>query len=217
MPPPRTFAAGLLMLAFLGQHVSSASSKNREAHQNAPPAPGRGQSAGDRPSATARGKFSIKHDTMECTWRAKDVGDSVTLAVKCQKPQARASSLTCQYTGRPQLCGGYLSDNSAFWKQVARALKRFQGRVCADGRAPVKAGMCKRAPRDAHFKLDAMDSLGPETSSGGPGSRPPARSTSAAPTACTGRADHRRAAEEYCSSSWSSVCSFLFSMLQSDC
>lgn len=219
---PTTFAGGLLLLLFLGHHVAPALGAR---------APGRGQSAGDRPVATGRGKFSIT-DKTRCTWRARDVGDSVKLAVKCEDSEARAGSLACQYTGRPQRCAGYLSDDGGFWKQVARALKRLGGKVCADERALVRAGMCKRAPRDAHFKLDASDASRPPpprsstTTSAAPPPRsptaaaaPPPRSTTAAaaPAACAGRADHRGTAEEYCSSSWASVCAFLLSMVQSDC
>lgn len=202
----RTFAPCLLLLVFLGQQVSlscGARSKKRGVDNTG--------------NKTSRGKFSIK-GKVQCTWGARDVGDTVTLSVKCENPETRSSTLMCQYIAKPQSCPGYLSDNRGFWKQVARALSRLQGKVCTDEHALVKAGMCKRAPRDAHFKLDTVSSVtSAETGHRGTPPPPPARSTSAAPTACTGRADHRKTAEEYCSSSWASVCSFFFSMLQSDC
>ncbi|KAK2918801.1 fibroblast growth factor-binding protein 1-like [Channa argus] len=191
----RTFAPWLL-LGFLGGQVTAA--------------PGRAQRLGDKAAETGRGKFTTR-DQMQCTWASRDVGDTVKLSVKCENPEARHSSLMCQYVAKPRSCPGYLSEPRAFWKQVARALKKLQGKVCTDERALVKAGMCKRAP----FKLDRVTAAATD--------EPPApgaleeRPASAAPTACTGRADHRKTAEEYCKSSWASVCSFLFSMLQRDC
>lgn len=201
MRPLRTCALCLLLLVFLGQQVSvscGAGSKKRGAQ-------------------STRGKFSIKGQ-VQCTWGARDVGDTVMLSVKCENPETRGSTRTCQYVAKPQSCPGYLSDNRGFWKQVARALSRLRGKVCKDEHALVRAGMCKRAPRDAHFKLDTVGSV-TSAAAGHRGTPPPtpARSTPAAPTACTGRADHRKTAEEYCSSAWASVCSFVFSMLQSHC
>ncbi|XP_026216024.1 fibroblast growth factor-binding protein 1 [Anabas testudineus] len=204
----RTFAPWLL-LVFLGPQVSLSSgdrSKKRGTDQT-----------GIRRSATGGGKFSIK-GKMQCTWRRRDVGDTVTLSVKCETPETRTSSLTCEYVARPQSCPGYLSDDRGFWKQVARALNRLQAKVCTDDRALVKAGMCKRAPRDAHFKLRTVSSA--ETGDRGTPPAPPvppARSTPAATTACTGRADHGKTAEEYCGSSWASACALFLSMLQRDC
>ncbi|XP_040892427.1 fibroblast growth factor-binding protein 1-like [Toxotes jaculatrix] len=218
----RTFAPWL-MLAFLGQRVylsSGARNKTRGADKNVVQAPGRAQRSGNKGAVTGRGKFSIK-DKMQCTWGARDVGDTVRLTVKCENPEARVkggiTDLQCAYNAKPQSCPSYQSDPKGFWKQVARALKRLQGKVCKDERALVKAGTCKRAPRDAHFKLDLASSV-ISAQSGDPETPPPLppRSTTAGPTACTRRADHRKAAEEYCNSSWASVCSFFFSMLQSD-
>ncbi|XP_051241552.1 fibroblast growth factor-binding protein 1-like [Dicentrarchus labrax] len=224
----RTFAPWLL-LAFLGQQVSPSSgarNKNRGADKTVTPAPDRAQRSGDKSAATGRGKFSSK-DKMQCTWVAKDVADTVRLSVKCENREARVkggvTDLECRYNAKPQRCPGYQSDPKGFWKQVARALKRLQGKVCRDERALVRAGMCKRAPRDAHFKLDMSSSVSAAQSGDTPplplsNSTSTSTSSPAAPagtTACT-RADHRRKAEEHCSSSWASLCSFFFSMLQSD-
>uniref|UniRef100_A0A3Q3IP01 Uncharacterized protein n=1 Tax=Monopterus albus TaxID=43700 RepID=A0A3Q3IP01_MONAL len=162
----------------------------------------------NKPAATVRGKFTT--NKMQCTWGARDVRDTVKLSVKCENPEAQ-----CEYTGKPESCPGYLSDPRGFWKQVARALKRLKDKVCTDERAVVKAGMCKRAPRYAHFKLSSVmlsQFRDRETST-----PPPPSSITADPTPCTGRADHRKRAEEYCSSSWASVCAFLFSVVQRDC
>ncbi|XP_070777906.1 fibroblast growth factor-binding protein 1-like [Enoplosus armatus] len=220
----RTFAPWLL-LAFIGQQVSLSSgarNKNRGADKTVTAA-GRAQRSGNKPAARGRGKLSIK-DKMQCTWEARDVGDTVRLSVKCENREARikggVTDLECQYNAKPQSCPGYQSDPKAFWKQVARAFKKLQGKVCVDERALVRTGMCKRAPRDAHFKLDINSSVSSGQSGDPEALKPlPPRSTSTAaagPTACTGRADHRKRAEEHCSSSWASVCAFFFSMLQSD-
>ncbi|TKS68408.1 Fibroblast growth factor-binding protein 1 [Collichthys lucidus] len=227
----RTFAPWLL-LAFLGQQVSLSSgarNKNKGVEKTVTPASGRAQRSGDKSAATVRGKFST-NDKMQCTWTARDVGDTVRLSVKCENPAARVkggvTDMSCHYNGKPQRCPGYQSDTKDFWKQVSRAFKRMQGKVCKDDRALVKAGMCKRAPRDAHFKLDSSSSAS-SAQSGDPDTpklpQPPRStaastltSTSTSPTACTKRADHRKKAEEHCSDSWASLCTFFFSMLQSD-
>ncbi|XP_035494272.2 fibroblast growth factor-binding protein 1 [Scophthalmus maximus] len=221
----RTFAPWVL-LAFLGHRVSLSSgarNKTRGAHGAVMAASsGRAQRSGNKGAASGRGKFSLTDDKMRCTWGASDSGDAVRLSVKCENPEARAkggtTDMRCEYDAKPQGCRGYRSDRKGFWKQVARALKRLQGKVCQDERALVKASMCKRAPRDAHFKLDVSSAV--SSASGGDPETPPPRSTATArPTAgrgCTRRADHRQTAEEYCNSSWASVCSFLFSMMQSD-
>lgn len=220
----RTFAPWLL-LAFLGQQVSLSSgarNKSLGADNAVTPAPGRAQRSGNKPAVNGRGKFSI-NDKMQCTWGAKDVGETVRLSVKCQDQEARikggVTDLQCEYNAKPQHCPGYQSDPKGFWKQVTRAFKRLKGKTCKDDRALVKAGMCKRAPRDAYFKLDVSSSVvsaqsgEPET----PQPLPPRSNNtdSAGPTACSGRADQRKKAEEHCGG-WASVCNFLFSMLQSD-
>ncbi|XP_029365636.1 fibroblast growth factor-binding protein 1 [Echeneis naucrates] len=150
------------------------------------------------------GKFSIQGG-MQCTWGAREVSDSVVLTVKCENPRAHVeggiTEITCDYRARPQSCPGFVSDPRAFWKQLGRALKRLQGKVCREERALVKPAMCKRAPREAHFKLDLSSSVA-SAQSGDPTAFP-------GTTACSSRA-------EYCSSSWASVCSFFFSILQGD-
>eukprot|EP00064_Thunnus_orientalis_P020932 superscaffoldBa00006055_g21084 len=232
----RTLAPCLLM-AFLAQQVSLSSgargkgrtAEERGADRTVTPAPGRAQRSGGKgaapaAAATGRGKFSTK-DKMQCTWGARDVGDTVKLSVKCENPEARVkggvTELRCDYNAKPQSCPGYQSDPRGFWKQVARALKKLKGKLCKDDRALVRTGMCKRAPRDAHFKLDISSSVASAQSGDvePPRPPPPRRASTAAPagsTACTRRADHRQKAEEYCNNAWASVCSFFFSMLQSD-
>ncbi|XP_029294189.1 fibroblast growth factor-binding protein 1 [Cottoperca gobio] len=223
----KTFAP-LLLLAFLGQQVSlssSARNKNRGADKTVTAAPGREQRSGNKSAASGRGKFSINNQ-MQCTWGAKDVEDTVRLSVKCEDREARikggVTDIRCEYNAKPQSCPGYTSNRKGFWRQVSRLLKRLQGNVCNSKHMVVKASMCKRAPRDAHFKLDIHSSQILEQS-GEDNTRAPllprANSTAAAPvrtTACTVRANHRKTAEENCSGSWASVCNFFLSMLQSD-
>lgn len=221
----KTFAPWLL-LAFLGQQVSLSSgvrNKNRGAGRTATPAPERAQRSGSKSPATGRGKFLISDRKMQCTWGAKDVGETVRLSVKCENPEARikggVTDMECKYNGKPQHCQGYESDPKGFWKQVARAFKKLQGKVCQDERALVRAGMCKRAPRDAHFKLDINSSVASAQSGGlseDPKPQPPrpTSSTSVGPKACTEQ-QKKKKAEENCGR-WASVCTFFISMLQSE-
>lgn len=231
-----------LLLGFLAQHLclsSGARDKGRSAAQK-PPAQGlapvveRAQRSGGRSEGATRYKFHIK-DGMQCAWTVISVGDRVKLSVKCENPRARVeggeTDLSCDYYAKPQTCPGFQTDPKGFWKQVARALKRLQRKVCRDERALVKAGMCKRAPGDAHFKLDVFSSVAsaqsgvditvptrPRTSTSPP-TASTATTTTQAPrgtTSCKGRADHQKTAEEYCSSSWASLCSFLLSMVQNE-
>lgn len=218
----RTLAPWLLLAFLLGQQVclsSGARNKTRGADKTG--------NKGATAATAATGKFSLKKNQMQCTWGARDEGGAVQLSVRCENPKARVTGgvtdMKCEYYGKPQGCPGFQSDPKGFWKQVARAVKRLQDKVCTDQRAQVKAGMCKRAPRDAHFKLDITSSV-MAAQSGDMDTDPPRPrpstatiATTAKPTNCT-RADHQKKAEQYCSSSWASVCSFFFSMVQgNDC
>lgn len=184
-------------------------------------------------SRSNRGKFNLK-DGMQCSWTAKDANNAVVkLRVKCENPVARVhggiTDVECEYRAKPQSCPGYQSNAKGYYKQVSRALKKLQGKLCRDERTLAKAGMCKRAPQDAHFKLDIRTShIGAQ--SGGDTILMPtsiatttttSTQTARAPNGtaaadCKGRADHRQVAQEYCSSSWASVCAFFFSIVQSD-
>lgn len=215
-----------LLLAFLGQQVSVSSgvrNKNRGADHSVTAAPGRAQRGGNKPAASGKGKFSIKDSTMQCSWAAQDVGEKVRVLVKCEDPEARIkggeTDIRCHYNGKPQSCPGYQSDNKGFWKQVDRAFKRLQGKVCRDDRRQVRAVMCKRAPRDAHFKLDISSSVVSAQSGGYEEAvhrPPPTRRPHNSTQICTKRANHKKTAEEKCSGSWASVCNFFMSMLQSE-
>ncbi|XP_047435086.1 fibroblast growth factor-binding protein 1-like [Mugil cephalus] len=206
-----------LLLAFLGLQVSLSSGAHLADKLSR-----RAQRSGSKGGGTGKGKFSTK-DKMQCVWSAREVGENVKLSVKCENPEARirggTTDLSCEYNARPQSCQGYNANPSGFWKQVGRAFKKLQGKVCREGRALVKAGMCKNAPRDAHFKLDMSSSVA-SSQSGDPETAPPLpprpTSSTTGTTLCTKRADHRETSKEYCGGSWASVCSFFFSMLQSE-
>lgn len=179
--------------------------------------------------ANGRGKFAFTDELnadvrMQCTWAARDVADAVRLSVKCEDPGARirggVTDLECEYSGKPGGCAGYRANSKTFWKQVARAFKKLQAKVCDDERALVRAGVCKSAPRDAHFKLDIHTSVASAQSGIRPTPPPPpprATSSPAAPTNCTGSENARRRAEQQCSSSWASFCAFFFQILSDDC
>ncbi|XP_034045147.1 fibroblast growth factor-binding protein 1-like [Thalassophryne amazonica] len=215
----RTLASWLLLL-FVAHRISVSCARGKERARE------QGVTAAPRRSANHRGKFS--GGDVHCTWTSRTVQETVRLSVKCEDPEARVkggvTELQCEYGAKPALCAGFRSDPKGFWKQVSRAMKKLQGKLCQDERALVKAGMCKRAPRGAHFKLDPRNSVAASQSGSDWETPPPSLrevrpTATAAPdrtTACAKRANHRKAAEEYCNSSWASLCNFFMNLLQSD-
>lgn len=149
-----------------------------------------------------KGKLLTK-DKSNCTWAA--TGENlITLSVTCMKGD---KSFSCDYVAKPAVCPRYASDVKLYWKQIARALKK-QRNLCQDGNELVRAGMCRGAARDAHFRLrdaQGMTAL-PQT--------PPA-----APRAVKScQHKNKKLAEEYCNDSWSSFCTFFFTVVQDyDC
>ncbi|XP_029964171.1 fibroblast growth factor-binding protein 1 [Salarias fasciatus] len=144
-----------------------------------------------------RGKLVTKAKE-ECTWAAAGE-DVLVLGLTCRKGD---SSFSCEYVGRPDVCPQYSSNTKLYWKQIARSLKK-QRRLCRDGDALVRTGLCRRAARDAHFRLRTA--------------RPPAAPLQpTARTACRG--ENKQLAEEYCSGAWSSFCNFFITMVNdNDC
>ncbi|KAJ3614103.1 hypothetical protein NHX12_017679 [Muraenolepis orangiensis] len=210
----------------------------------------RGADKGMR-STEPKGRFS--KDDMQCTWASRKESDgAVGLQVACRNSDAARPAKSCEYTGYPASCPGYVSNPAGFWKQVSRALKRMQGKLCEDTNAPVRAGMCKRAPKDAHFRFGRRaprpvrpdtttprpvrpdtttprpvrpDTTTPRPRSSSSTRRPvrpdttrsnePDESTPAEGQKCVNK---QTLSEEYCNSEWASVCSFLFSIVDSsDC
>lgn len=188
-----------------------------------PETPLPGNRSGDRSAASGRGKFTIVEDSMQCTWVARDVADTIRLAVHCQNPEARVNGgvtdIECEYSGRPQRCPDYQANHKLFWNQVGRALKRLQGKVCKDESALVKTPVCKRAPRSAHFKLDISTSVvsaqSGQTDYDYPPPPPPSTASTSNGTECAASSS-RTKAEEKCSSRWVSLCAFFFSILEGD-
>lgn len=177
-----------------------------------------------------RGKFAFTDEfdedvRMQCTWAARDVADTVRVSVKCEDPGARirggVTDIECEYSGKPAVCQGYQADGKTFWRQVARAFKKLQGKACNDERALVRTSLCKSARRDAHFKLDIHTSVASAQSGiqtpPPPPPRPRVTSSPAAPTNCTTSENARRKAEQQCSSTWASLCTFFFQILDDDC
>ncbi|XP_029950232.1 fibroblast growth factor-binding protein 1-like [Salarias fasciatus] len=211
----RSFAPWLL-LAFLAQQVSS--SWTGRGSKNASSSPGRLPNG-----VVGKGKFT--NNKMLCLWHAVDVSNATRIEIGCDPGAFNKSglfALQCSYVGKPQKCSMYKSNPEAFWKRVARRLKKIQVKLCKDERAQVQAASCGRSQRDAHFKLDPKSTriFGPPSGSHIPQPRPtrfPAPvPTLARPTNCTSREERLKTAEEYCSSDWASVCSFFLSLLQSD-
>ncbi|TKS72050.1 Fibroblast growth factor-binding protein 1 [Collichthys lucidus] len=149
-----------------------------------------------------KGKVVTK-DKSECTWAATGE-DLFILGVTCKKGDR---SFSCEYVARPSVCPQYVSNVKLYWKQMARALKK-QKNLCQDSNALVKAGMCRRAARAAHFRLRTEQRKTDLPSTPRPEPR--------AVKSC--QAENKKLAEEYCNDSWSSVCTFLFTMVQDyDC
>ncbi|XP_029114997.1 fibroblast growth factor-binding protein 1-like [Scleropages formosus] len=149
-----------------------------------------------------KGKFST-NDKTQCTWAASGKV-AITLGVTCRNG---GLEFACEYTAKPSVCPQYAANSKAYWKQISRALKK-QKKLCQDANALIKSGVCKRAKKDAHFRLNQG------TSTSAP---PPGPTTSAqGGKSCKDSVDHKKMAEEQCGSSWSSLCTFLFSMIQSD-
>ncbi|KAM3866836.1 fibroblast growth factor-binding protein 1 [Diretmus argenteus] len=147
-----------------------------------------------------KGKLTTK-DKSQCTWVA--VGeDLVTLGVTCKKG---GRSFSCEYVAKPSVCPQFVSNAQLYWKQIARALKK-QKTLCQDKTALLKVGMCRKAPRDAHFRLNGAQMIAPPA--------PPPSHRPAGVKSC--KADSKNIAEEYCSDTWSSLCMFFFTMVQTD-
>ncbi|XP_062407407.1 fibroblast growth factor-binding protein 1 [Sardina pilchardus] len=211
----------LVLLACIAQHVSEAGSdKGREKKGKTDGADSSSGSRTPRGNDNApKGKFTTK-DKAQCTWKAEGTETSI-MTITCKKGKETSG---CTYTARPDTCPGYSGNTKGYWKQIARALKK-QKKLCQDPSALIKAGMCKRAPQDAHFRL--QDSTTNVDSAKAVATRKPVearqvptstkRTTTVSAPACTERVDHQKLAEEKCGS-WASLCNFLFTIVQSgDC
>ncbi|XP_069488032.1 fibroblast growth factor-binding protein 1 [Ambystoma mexicanum] len=168
-----------------------------------------------------QGKFSTK-DKAECTWVVSEANTGVSLRVECTKG---GDSFRCEFAGNPSACPEYTANQKHYWKQISRALKK-QKNICQDPKAMLKSKECKKAPKEAHLSI--LPEAGPakEAKKGHHGKKhsPPESPTNESkPAAGEGgkecvedveAIDQRKVAEEYCGESWSSFCTFFFSMLQ---
>lgn len=147
----------------------------------------------------------LTKDGSQCTWTTMDE-DPLSLLISCIKGER---SFVCTYTARPALCPQYASNTLLYWKQISRALKK-QNNLCYNEATLVRAGMCKHAPRDAHFRL--VVSKKEVNPSPFIISTPPNRSTKS----CLPK--NKKLAKELCSDSWSSLCTFFSTMVNNyDC
>ncbi|XP_070770080.1 fibroblast growth factor-binding protein 1-like [Enoplosus armatus] len=165
-----------------------------------------GQKVGRQPKSVSaqpiKGKM-VSKDKSECTWAATGE-DLFILGVSCKKG---GRSFGCEYVATPSVCPQYSSNVKLYWKQIARALRK-QKNLCQDSSALVRAGMCRRAAREAHFRLRNT-----QRKTDPPSTKRPAHR---AVKSC--QPYNRKLAEEYCKDSWSSVCTFFFTMVQDyDC
>lgn len=203
----------LLLLGCISHQLASISC------QKSPGRRGRGLERGqhrDKPALKAarqakspqslKGKTVTKDDG-ECQWAATGQ-DVVVLAVTCKKGGA---SFGCEYEARPSACPQYASDARLYWKQMARALKK-QKSLCRDRRATIKAGMCRRAVRDAHFRL--RGDWGKAAAAAVTAPSPTPQPDLGGATTCPSK--NKKRAEEFCNESWSSFCIFFFTMVQGD-
>ncbi|XP_049441118.1 fibroblast growth factor-binding protein 1 [Epinephelus fuscoguttatus] len=161
-----------------------------------------GRQAKSAPAQPIKGKMVTK-DKSECTWAATG-DDFFTLGLTCKKGD---KSFSCEYVARPAVCPQYASNVKLYWKQITRALRK-QKSLCKDSSVLVRAGVCRGAARDAHFRLrNAQRKTYP------PSTPKPAPS---AVKSCQPK--NKKLAEEHCGSSWSSFCTFFFTMVQDyDC
>ncbi|XP_073710689.1 fibroblast growth factor-binding protein 1-like [Misgurnus anguillicaudatus] len=155
-----------------------------------------------RDKSAPKGRFSLKEGT-NCTWVAARKGDRFILGVTCKNAR---NGFECEYVGKPSSCLQYSSNTKVYWKQINRSLKKHK-RLCRDNTALVKARVCRTAPEDAHFRMMRARSAVPSPLSGSP---------VVENDPCPGRMDRQKLADEYCTNSWSSLCTFLFLMVEND-
>ncbi|XP_026882322.2 fibroblast growth factor-binding protein 1 [Electrophorus electricus] len=212
----------MLLLACFAQNVSTRDKDMREQRKGK-------KQVGDMVTYSKdvfKGTFSSKSQA-QCTWIA--TGEKkYTLKVTCiPGPGKTREGITCEYTGDPTRCPAYATNKRNYWKQIARSLKK-QKELCTDNRTLVRAGMCKRAQSDAHFKLTvpiaskhikAVQSKPVHATTSRTVTIIKAEGPESTRTAdCTEHNDHTKRAEETCGNAWASLCTFIFTFVQSgDC
>lgn len=179
---------------------------------------GAGKEEKDRGSKGSRGslqgKFVSKDSKAECTWSVSG-SETVALNVECTKGETKVS---CAYGGNPAACPSYVANQKSYWKQITRALKK-QKNICQDQKAVLKSKECKKGPSEAHLRylLPSMPVPNHEHKVQEQ-PNPTTKVDIIEPTKdCVEDADvleKQRLAKDYCGDSWSSLCSFFFSMVQ---
>lgn len=199
-----------IMQHFLQVNAQSKKGKGRQKQHSLSPKPAipphnhkkSGSKDPNNDGALFKGQI-VNKDGMRCTWAATESSveeDGVfDLSITCKKGTGK--SLHCKYTAKPRLCPEYTSNIDAFWNQISRSLKK-QKKLCRNHKALLKARMCRKAPRDAHFAYKTMPKVHPTH----------ARKNKL----CPNLTNRQKLAEEYCSSSWSSFCTFVFAMFETE-
>ncbi|XP_068925546.1 fibroblast growth factor-binding protein 1 [Petaurus breviceps papuanus] len=170
-----------------------------------------------------RGRFSTQ-ENVPCTWAVTEK-DGVTLKVQCK---GQETQFECTYAGNPSSCPHFAGNEKAYWKQIGRALRK-QKNLCADPKSVLKSRVCKKGAREAHLKM--VDSTLKDRSQEKGKKDPQIPDSTGRPAAVTVQPasqqsttqkcvedieviNQRRIAKEYCGESWSSLCTFLITMLQ---
>ncbi|XP_053091754.1 fibroblast growth factor-binding protein 1 [Pangasianodon hypophthalmus] len=199
-----------IMQHFLQANAQAKKGRGRQKQHNLSPKPTiplrnhkkSGSKDANDDGTLVKGRIENKDGT-QCTWAATESGvegdGAFVLSITCKNGTEK--SLQCEYTAKPRLCPKYTSSVDEFWKQISRSLKK-QKKLCRDSKALLKARMCRKAPRDAHFALKTTPKVHPT----------PERKNKP----CPNLTNRQKLAEEYCSSSWSSVCTFFFAMVETE-
>ncbi|XP_051823579.1 fibroblast growth factor-binding protein 1 [Antechinus flavipes] len=167
-----------------------------------------------------RGRFSTQ-ENVPCTWAVTEK-EGVALKVQCKGQEAQ---FECTFAGSPSSCPHYAGNEKAYWKQIGRALRK-QRNLCADPKSILKSRVCRQGPKEAHLRLldssknsqsqDKKVRKDPQTAAPTVG---PAAATvqPTTPAQCEEDVEvinQRKVASEYCGDTWSSLCTFLLTMLQ---
>ncbi|XP_063315954.1 fibroblast growth factor-binding protein 1 [Pelobates fuscus] len=164
--------------------------------------------------ASLQGKF-VSKEKADCVWSVTGT-EVVLLNVQCTKEDRL---LSCAFGGNPLSCPKYRENQKNYWKQITRALRK-QKNICEDPKAVLKSKECKKGPPEAHLSyiistLQAAEEKGNTREDPNPAGHSNGTEATKECADDVDLAEKRRVAEEYCGSSWSSLCNFFISMLQS--
>ncbi|XP_075705462.1 fibroblast growth factor-binding protein 1 [Rhinoderma darwinii] len=185
--------------------------EGKEEKQKSPTRNGEKERGSKGGKGSPQGKFLSK-DKTNCIW---SVSGSEILNVECTKGETKVS---CAYGGNPAACPNYIANQKLYWKQIIRALKK-QNNICQDQKAVLKSKECKKGPPEAHLSYLLPSVPGPHHEHKVQEEPRPTTKVDIieAKKDCVEDEDvveRQRLAKEYCGDSWSSLCSFFFSMVQ---